>query len=56
MLTNLSKKEVNLSITLSRFLPLSSVGEKRDVGGSIFESAVPVVVTLPLRKAFLIKA
>ena len=55
ILKNLSKKRVNFSITFSRFLVRSPVGEKRDTGGRIFVIAVPVVVTLPLRNAFLMK-
>lgn len=49
---NRSKKRVNLSRTLSRFLERSPPGEKRETGGKTLAKAVPVAATLPLRKAF----
>ena len=49
---NLSKKLVNLLITLSRFLVRAPLGSKRDTAGKTLVIAVPVVATLPSRKEF----
>lgn len=52
---NRSKNLVSLDRTLSRFLVRSPVGEKRETGGKTLVMAVPVIATLPSRKALFIK-
>ena len=48
---NRLKNAVSFSITVSRFFVLSSVGVKRDIGGSTLVIAVPVIWINPSRKA-----
>ena len=55
ILKNRSKNLVSLSKTLSRFLVRSPVGEKRETGGKTLVMAVPVIATLPSRKALFTK-
>ena len=55
MLKNLSNNSNNLSITLFFFSCLSLLGVNILIGGSIVDTSVPLVSTLPCSNDFWIK-